>query len=58
MKDGYNIYSAEGNMIRTIEGDFIHIFEDRYEITKEHILMAVVPKSMMIVRGQIEKEGL
>lgn len=56
--EGYIIFSAEGNEIRFIEGDMVKIFEDRNEIFKEKILMAVVPKSMLIVRGEFEEVGL
>jgi len=52
---GYIIFSADGEEILNIEGDFLKIFEDRTDIFKEKILVAVVPKSMLIVRGEFEQ---
>lgn len=49
--EGYIIFSESGDEILELKGDCIKIYEDRTEIFLKHVLVAVVPKSMLIIRG-------
>jgi len=48
--EGYAIYNDSGEEVIRLEGDMISIFDDRTEIFNKKILVAAVPKSMLILR--------
>jgi uncharacterized protein YxjI len=48
--EGYAILNDDGEEVIRIEGDMVRIFEDRNEISHNNILVAVVPKTMLILR--------
>lgn len=52
---GYAILNEDGNIIMKLEGDMLKVYPDRNEIHDCNILVAYVPKSMLILRCPVKR---